>query len=136
MKEQIEELKRLVAAHDERGAMALLRDMTATATTPEDKAAIDDLAKALLTDARTDLEAVQTETEALLTRDRLGELSEAINLSYIARVYFGKSRSWLHQRLNGNKVNGREVRFTPEEQHTFLRALDDIGSRIASLHTA
>ena len=42
-----------------------------------------------------------------LVRNRLKSVLPAISLSYIAKTYFNKSRSWLNQRINGNTVNGR-----------------------------
>ena len=47
---------------------------------------------------------IERAEEAIL-RDKLGELPEAISFSYIAKKYFGKSRNWLYQRINGNIVN-------------------------------
>ena len=41
-----------------------------------------------------------------LVRNRLKSVLPAISLSYIAKTYFNKSRSWLNQRINGNTVNG------------------------------
>lgn len=67
--------------------------------------------------------------EAIL-RDRLGELPEAISFSYIAKKYFGKSRNWLYQRINGYNVNGKKARFTENEFQTFQNALKDISAMI------
>lgn len=67
--------------------------------------------------------------EAIL-RDKLGELPEAISLSYIAKKYFGKSRNWLYQRINGYVVNGKKAHFTESELQTFRHALDDIGAML------
>ena len=55
-----------------------------------------------------------------------------LNLSYIARKYFRKSRAWLSQRINGNNVNGKPCRFTPEELDTFNNALRDMSLRLSS----
>ena len=69
-------------------------------------------------------------TNEALLRDKLGELSEAISFSYIAKKYFGKSRNWLYQRINGYKVNGKPAQFTEEEYATFTEALKDISKMI------
>lgn len=74
-------------------------------------------------DACTDF--IEKAEEAIL-RDKLGELPEAISFSYIAKKYFGKSRNWLYQRINGNIVNGKKARFTDNELQTFLNALNDV----------
>jgi hypothetical protein len=59
-------------------------------------------------------------------------LAEALNMSYIARTYFGKSRSWLSQRLNGSVVNGKHASMTDEEMATLTSALQDIQSQISA----
>lgn len=72
---------------------------------------------------------IERAEEAIL-RDKLGELPEAISFSYIAKKYFGKSRNWLYQRINGNIVNGKKARFTDNELQTFLNALKDVNEMI------
>ena len=72
---------------------------------------------------------IERAEEAIL-RDKLGELPEAISFSYIAKKYFGKSRNWLYQRINGNMVNGKKARFTDNELKTFLNALNDVSEMI------
>lgn len=68
--------------------------------------------------------------EETILRDKLGELPEAISFSYIAKKYFGKSRNWLYQRINGNIVNGKKACFTDNELQTFLNALKDVSDMI------
>lgn len=69
-------------------------------------------------------------TEEAILRDKLGELPEVVSFSYIAKKYFGKSRNWLYQRINGNIVNGKKARFTDNELQTFLNALKDVSEMI------
>lgn len=76
-----------------------------------------------------DLEEVRQE----LLRDKMKEVLPAISVSYIARKYFGKSSSWFYQRLNGNKVNGKEASFTPGELNTLSAALNDIGKKLSAM---
>lgn len=66
-------------------------------------------------------------------KKQIEEVSEIISLSYIARVYFGKTRSWLHQRINGNIVNGKSAQFTATEMKQFQHALKDISKKLGSL---
>nr|DAQ36127.1 MAG TPA: protein of unknown function (DUF5053) [Caudoviricetes sp.] len=68
--------------------------------------------------------------DEILLRERLGELPEVISFSYIAKKYFGKSRNWLYQRINGYTVNGKKARFTENEFQTFQNALKDISVMI------
>ena len=66
----------------------------------------------------------------VLLRDKLGEIPEVISLSYIAKKYFGKSRNWLYQRINGYLVNGKPARFTNEERKKFVAAINDISDML------
>ena len=68
--------------------------------------------------------------EDALLRDKLGEIPEVISLSYIAKKYFGKSRNWLYQRINGYLVNGKPARFTDEERKKFVAAINDISDML------
>lgn len=86
--------------------------------------------KAFLTSAkRTVSEAKEVKKEIGL-RLQLGGVDDYLSLSQIAQDYFGKSRSWLYQRINGAIVNGKPAQFTPEEQQRFSNALLDISERI------
>jgi len=64
---------------------------------------------------------------------QLDEVSDMLNLSYIARKYFKKSRAWLSQRVNGSMVNGKPCRFTAMELDTFNNALRDMSSRLSAV---
>lgn len=59
-----------------------------------------------------------------------------IPISYIAKHYFGKSASWLYQRINGNKLGGRQYTLNAEQKATFNAALQDIADRIRSFSIA
>jgi len=67
-------------------------------------------------------------------RYQLGEIVEVLSLSYIAKIYFKKSRQWMTQRINGCVVNGKPAKFTDDQLKTFNRALHDIGSKIGSVN--
>jgi len=68
--------------------------------------------------------------EELILSINLGEIAKAVSLSYIATTYFGKSRSWLYQRLHGNIVNGKQAQFSPEEKKQFALALKDLSIQL------
>ena len=57
-------------------------------------------------------------------------------IGVIAEKYFGKSRSWLSQRLNGTKVRGRAYTLNAEQKAIFNRAVREIGQRIGSFQIA
>ena len=74
------------------------------------------------------------ETKAFLKKIdiaiKIEELSKYVSLSRISRDYFGKSKEWLYQRINGYNVNGKPANFTVKEREKLSFALKDI-SRIA-----
>ncbi len=64
-------------------------------------------------------------------RRLLGDIPEAISLSYIAKTYFGKSRGWLMQKVNGNTVNGKKAAFTASESRQMREALQDLSQKLS-----
>ena len=78
----------------------------------------------------TGLNAAVKSAKELIMLHKLGEIASAVSLSYIANTYFGKSRSWLYQRLNGHKVNGKQAQFNPEEKKQFALALKDLSIQL------
>lgn len=63
-------------------------------------------------------------------RGILGEATQFLNLSYIARRYFDKDRTWLYQRLNNSIVNGKPAAFTEAELKILSDSLMEIGQII------
>lgn len=76
-----------------------------------------------------DLEVLKAEK----IRSAMGELGNAISFAYIAKHYFGKSQSWLTQRLNGSKVNGKTARFNKSELIQFQNAIHDLGRKLSAI---
>ena len=131
MEEKIKKLDEMIAAGDP-ATMDYLAEVVSQATSPEDKSRLDELASRLMSESSESLDRVEQSIEEHLLREQLGPLAEALNMSYIARTYFGKSRSWLCQRLNGNSVNGKRASMTDEELATLTGALRDIESQISA----
>ena len=48
----------------------------------------------------------------------------------ISKDYFGYSRSWIYQRLNGYDGNGNPSDFTDAQKETLKEALKDIAAKI------
>lgn len=71
------------------------------------------------------------EADELIARHKMGDITEAISLSYIAKTYFGKSRGWLMQKVNGNTVNGKKAAFTPSESRQMREALQDLSRKLS-----
>lgn len=86
------------------------------------------------------LEALIKETsqkiDELTIRERMGEVAKVISMSYIANKYFGKSRSWLAHKMNGDRVNGKTATFSPEEMEKLKFAFTDIAQMIGSFGAA
>lgn len=61
---------------------------------------------------------------------RMEKIEKYISFASISQEYFGKSKSWLYQRIRGNKVNGKPARFTGEERRRLASALEDISKKI------
>lgn len=95
----------------------------------EDKKIIADFISGRLEQADKEINKLEENTIRL----QMQEVSNVISLSYLAKRYFNKSRSWLYQRMNGNIVNGKPARFTEEELETLNKALKDISEKLGSL---
>ena len=126
-----EELKKLEAMMSDgltAENMAQIEQIKAMATTPEDEAASEEFIARQLEDIEEDV----AEMEEMTYRLQMGEVLEIVNLSYIAKKYFGRTQSWLSQRINGCIVNGKKATFTESEINTLNSALSDIANILGS----
>ena len=71
------------------------------------------------------------EADEMIARHKMNGITEAVSLSYIAKTYFGKSRAWLMQKVNGNTVNGKKAAFTPDESPRMREALQDLSQKLS-----
>ena len=71
--------------------------------------------------------------DELTIKVQLQSISDMINMAYIAKTYFGKTRQWLNHRVNGAIVNGKPAKFTEKQLHTMNIALQDISKKIGSI---
>lgn len=108
-----------------------LSDMKARYTSIEDKETIRKHLMGELSNIKSELTDISKE---LTIKEQLKDISEVVSLSYIAKKYFGKSRAWLYQRINGNSVRGQIYTLSPEEIDTLNFALRDISNKIGSLN--
>lgn len=60
------------------------------------------------------------------------ELEDLINKTQLSRQYFGKSHSWLSQRINGCTVLSKSMTFKPDEYHLLAEAFRHIAARLAA----
>ena len=131
MKSRIEKWKSMVDSNDP-NAQAYLEEITAQAKAEGKLDEMGAVADYLMASASRRMDAVEASIAEYTLHEQMGSLSEVINLAYIARHYFGKTRQWLYQRLKGQTVNGKPAAFTPDEELTFKNALSDIGLQIAT----
>ena len=76
----------------------LMTEAFALAVTPQDKKEAGQyLVQAMNKRKRPDVEV----------RNMLGEMADALSLSYLAKRYFEKDKTWLYHRLNNSSVNGK-----------------------------
>lgn len=95
---------------------------------PEIREAFTEFADTILT---------ETEEEVRKIREELDQDSYSLlPISYIAKTYFGKSTSWLQQRINGYKVRGKVYTLNDEQKVIFNNAIQDIAKKIGSIHYA
>ena len=79
------------------------------------------------------MQKIIKDADEMIFRAKLGDLPDALSFSYIAKKYFGKSRGWLMQKVNGNKVNGKIAVFTDEERLMFRKALQDLSEKMSAV---
>ena len=77
-----------------------------------------------------DVEEAHKLAEQITIRKQLEEVLPFISVSEFAKAYFGRSASWLHQRINGNAIHGKPAAFTPDEMKTLSRALNDVAAKL------
>lgn len=107
---------------------ALTTELNARQLTDEEKAKAQAWWNSGMSQIKQDITSLRNQIEE--------EDYKLIPISYIAKKYFGKSASWLYQRINGNKVGGRTYTLNDEQKATFNAALQDIADRIRSFSIA
>ncbi len=58
------------------------------------------------------------------------ELGGLINVSRLAKDYFGRTHGWLAQKINRYSVDGKIRQFTPEEYAQLSEAFRNIAKRL------
>lgn len=100
----------------------------------EIKRACNDDAKAVAGIAVEQVKETLARIDTALVRNQLEEILAFTSLAYIAKTYFGKTRQWLYQRINGLTVNGKPAQFTAEEMSVLNSALQDMGRKLMATH--
>ena len=133
--ELIKEAERLIREQPEGASERIdeiVKELEAT-DSPEQQQMVSDMLHRQLAVTENNLMEIGRE----LMREQIDdELYRLIPWSYIARTYFHKEPSWLHQRINGSPVRGKVYTLNDEQKQTLNRALADIGRKIGSYRFA
>lgn len=108
--------------------VASIERIKGMAVTDEDMKMVEDFVEGMLAEVEADVD----ELERLSIKAQMQDVLEVVNLSYIAKKYFGKTHAWLSQRVNECVVNGKKKTFTDSELATLNNALQDISRMIGS----
>ena len=63
-------------------------------------------------------------------KSKMDDILMFLSWGEISEEYFGRSRSWIYQKMNGNLKNGTPKEFTAEEKEKLRSALTDLAGRI------
>lgn len=64
------------------------------------------------------------------TKKAVSDILLSVKWAHISTHYFGKSRSWFSQKLNGYDGNNMESDFTEDEKEVLRNSLYDLSDRI------
>lgn len=62
--------------------------------------------------------------------DNIRDIALYLKWGNISEDYFGFSRSWIYQRLNGYDGNGNPCEFTEAQKETLRKALRDLAQKL------
>lgn len=69
--------------------------------------------------------------ERATVRQTLDDVYELTNWAYLAKNYFGKSRSWLYHKFSGEN-NGKPDDFSDVDRERLRDALNDIAAKVSA----
>lgn len=72
---------------------------------------------------------IATIQQRTTVRQALADVYEEVNWAYLAKNYFGKSRSWLYHKFSGRN-NGVDDDFSDVDRDKLKAALNDIAMRL------
>ena len=79
------------------------------------------------------LQEYKNVTEEISILKQLDGIEKYINFSKISETYFGKTKSWIFQRLHGYFIHGKPAKFTEEEKKELSNALLHLSDKIKSV---
>ena len=127
IQELVDKMSESTTDEGRKAVVGYFEELNATLT-PEEKKEGGKIMRELLAKKRESRRVKRTDINM---KEKLIEIQDIISLSYIAKRYFGKDKSWIYQRINGTCVNGKPAAFTNEELDILSNALKDIGTKIS-----
>ena len=133
MEELLKELQEMSALKDD-ASLKKAREIRAKHNSPEEREFIIKYMNGELDCIENEIKIVDAKLERMLSiKAQVKEISEIVSLKYIAKNYFGKSASWLSQRINGSPVRGKIYCLKESELDILNSAIQDIGKKLGSL---
>lgn len=131
MEEKLKELKTLMGDTTPEGETRKkeLIDWITAHRTSEDAERLSAFVYEGLDTATAELSAMRDTLRSQIDADKY----RLLPISYIAERYFGKSKSWLSQRLNGSRVRGKSYTLNAQQKAVFNAAVQDIAKQIGSV---
>ena len=93
----------------------------------------DFLRHCMIESTKEKVSAIIGASEEISMLQQLDGIEEYINLSKLAQRYFGKSKSWLYQRLHGYQVHEKPAAFTEDEKKQLSEALLSLSGDIRNV---
>lgn len=133
MKELLKELQEMSALKDD-ASLEKAREIRAKYNSPKEREFIIKYMNGELDSIENEIKIADAKLERMLSiKAQVKEISEIVSLKYIAKNYFGKSASWLSQRINGSPVRGKIYCLKDSELDILNSAIQDIGKKLGSL---
>lgn len=110
-----------------------LRELNQKYTNEADKSLLAQTLLEEMEETKQEMYRIGDVLDELTLKEQLRDITEIISMSYIAKHYFGKTRAWLYQRINGNPVRGKVYTLNSKEKDILNNALQDISKKIGSL---
>ncbi len=104
--------------------------------TEEEKLLLQEAVNEDFAGIRKKVNACKEEAMRINVRKQMESILPFISVSEFSKKYFGRSASWLHQRINGNIIHGKQATFTEKELHILSESLNDLSNHLSNVSAA
>lgn len=133
MEQLLKELQEMSALKNDKG-LRKAEEIANKYTSAEEKAFIEEYMSKECDRIERDIQDVEDTIKKIeKRRAQIKEIGEIVPMKYIAQKYFGKSASWLYQRINGIPVRGKVYYLKDSEIKIFNSAIQDISKKLGSI---